>query len=51
MSATIVSRETSDDDDALDLVAVPGAAFAQLDIEQIIPNSRQPREVFLQEEA
>lgn len=50
MSATIVSRETSDDDDALDLVAVPGAAFAQLDIEQIIPNSRQPREVFLQEE-
>ncbi len=28
------------------LAAVPGAQFAQLDIESIVPNPRQPREVF-----
>lgn len=49
MSATIVSRETPKEDEP-DLVEVPGARFALLPPEQIIPNSRQPREVFAEEE-
>lgn len=35
-----VSRETSD------LMQVPGATFAEIPLEQIVPNSRQPRQVF-----
>ncbi|MDC4232537.1 ParB/RepB/Spo0J family partition protein [Actinomyces sp. B33] len=35
-----VSRETST------LVSVPGAVFAVIDIDSIIPNTRQPREIF-----
>lgn len=51
MSATIVSRETLEtDEQAPELVQVPGARFALLPLSQIIPNSRQPREVFAQEE-
>lgn len=50
MSATIVSRETSDDLDDVDLLEVPGARFAILPLAQIIPNSRQPREVFNENE-
>lgn len=46
MSATIVSRETLSDNDDIDLLEVPGARFAILPLSQIIPNSRQPREVF-----
>lgn len=49
MSATIVSRETTESDD-VELVDVPGARFAQLPLAQIIPNSRQPREIFDEEE-
>lgn len=49
MSATIVSRETSEDE-AVELRDVPGARFAQLPLAEIIPNSRQPREVFAEEE-
>lgn len=43
-----VSRETSED--APELMAVPGASFAVLRIAEIIPNSRQPREVFDEDE-
>ncbi len=50
MSATIVSRETSTSDDAVELMDVPGARFAVLPLSQIIPNSRQPRQVFDAEE-
>ena len=35
-----VSRETSD------LMQVPGATFAEIPVEQIVPNTRQPRQVF-----
>ena len=35
-----VSRETSD------LLQVPGATFAEIPLEQIVPNTRQPRQVF-----
>lgn len=35
-----VSRETSD------LLEVPGATFAEIPLEQIVPNTRQPRQVF-----
>lgn len=43
-----VSRETSEDDP--ELLAVPGASFGVLRLEEIIPNSRQPREVFDEDE-
>ena len=42
-SLSNVSRETSSDHE---LVPVPGAAFAEIAIDQIVPNSKQPREVF-----
>lgn len=42
-----VSRETSDD---AQLVPVPGASFAEIPIDQIVPNTKQPREVFNEEE-
>lgn len=35
-----VSRETSD------LMQVPGATFAEISLDQIVPNTRQPRQVF-----
>lgn len=38
-----VSRETSTDDE---LLPVPGASFAEIAIDQIVPNTKQPREVF-----
>ena len=38
-----VSRETSVDHE---LLPVPGASFAEVAIEQIVPNTKQPREVF-----
>lgn len=46
-----VSRETSvgaqvGDSEGLSLVPVPGATFAELPIEVIVPNRRQPRQVF-----
>lgn len=43
-----VSRETSTD--VPELIAVPGASFGVLRIDEIIPNSRQPREVFDEDE-
>jgi len=42
-SPSNVSRETSSDHE---LVPVPGASFAEIAIDQIVPNSKQPREVF-----
>ena len=39
----IVSRETSVD---RELLPVPGASFAEIAIDQIVPNTKQPREVF-----
>lgn len=42
-----VSRETSDD---AQLVPVPGASFAEIPIDQIVPNTKQPREVFNKED-
>lgn len=52
--AARVSRETSVDDAAAvtavenpnGLVPVPGATFAELPVELIVPNPRQPRQVF-----
>lgn len=41
------SRETSDD---AQLVPVPGASFAEIPIDQIVPNTKQPREVFNEED-
>ena len=38
-----VSRETSVDHE---LLQVPGASFAEIAIDQIVPNTKQPREVF-----
>lgn len=38
-----VSRETSVH---LELLPVPGASFAEIAIDQIVPNTKQPREVF-----
>lgn len=42
-----VSRETSVD---AQLVPVPGASFAEIPIDQIVPNTKQPREVFNEED-
>ena len=42
-----VSRETSDN---AQLVPVPGASFAEIPIDQIVPNTKQPREVFNEED-
>lgn len=39
----IVSRETSVENE---LIPVPGASFAEIAIDQIVPNTKQPREVF-----
>ena len=40
-----VSRETSED-----LLPVPGASFATIPLELIVPNTKQPREVFDEED-
>lgn len=42
-----VSRETSDE---RQLLPVPGASFAEIPINQIVPNTKQPREVFNEED-
>lgn len=41
-----VSRETSGSHSESDLVPVPGATFAELPTALIVPNPRQPRQVF-----
>ena len=42
-SVSNVSRETSEENE---LLPVPGASFAEIAIDQIVPNAKQPREVF-----
>ncbi|GAB3267804.1 hypothetical protein GCM10027449_00600 [Sinomonas notoginsengisoli] len=44
------SRATQRDTDDLDLVEVPGAQFAELKVEDIHPNRKQPRTAFDEEE-
>lgn len=46
-SQEIVSRETIPDDQ---LLPVPGARFAEIRVDAVIPNLHQPREVFDEEE-
>lgn len=43
-SAPHVSRETGSDDD--ELLPVDGATFAEIPVDSIVPNLRQPRQVF-----
>lgn len=43
-----VSRETLSEEDSF--IPVPGATFAEIPIEQIMPNTRQPRSVFDEED-
>ncbi|MBB5787211.1 ParB/RepB/Spo0J family partition protein [Jiangella mangrovi] len=43
-SAAHVSRETASGDD--DLLPVDGATFAEIPVDSIVPNLRQPRQVF-----
>lgn len=43
-AASATSRETED------LVAVPGVTYGEIDIDSIIPNARQPRNVFDEDE-
>lgn len=47
-SGTSVPADVSDSpaDPAVDLVPVPGAAFAELPLDAIVPNGLQPRQVF-----
>ncbi len=47
---TSLTDHGSPTEDGETLVAVPGATFAELPIEQIIPNTRQPRTVFDEDE-
>lgn len=52
-SAKRVSRETSRPDGEVDpdgLVPVPGATYADLPLDAIVPNRRQPRQVFDEDE-
>lgn len=42
-SAAHVSRETASDDD---LLPVDGATFAEIPVDSIVPNLRQPRQIF-----
>ncbi|KAE8763560.1 ParB/RepB/Spo0J family partition protein [Georgenia thermotolerans] len=42
--------EKGDDPDDGGLVPVPGASFAELPLNQIVPNTRQPRQVFDEED-
>ncbi|MDQ4491800.1 ParB/RepB/Spo0J family partition protein [Sinomonas sp. ASV486] len=44
------SKAKQRDTDDLDLVEVPGAQFAELPVEKIHPNRKQPRSVFNEEE-
>jgi ParB family chromosome partitioning protein len=45
-----VSRETSTSNNSGELLPVQGARFAELDVNAIRPNARQPRQVFEEEE-
>ncbi|PZF82753.1 ParB/RepB/Spo0J family partition protein [Jiangella anatolica] len=43
--SSVVSRETTDDDGG-DLLPVDGATFAEIPVDSIVPNLRQPRQIF-----
>lgn len=52
-AATVASHDAHTDDDVSretsvehELLPVPGASFAEIAIDQIVPNTKQPREVF-----
>lgn len=45
-----VAEDHNQSEDTSGLVPVPGATFAQIDVTQIRPNSRQPRTVFDEDE-
>ncbi|GGF47245.1 chromosome partitioning protein ParB [Marmoricola endophyticus] len=45
-SAAASGSESAVDEDAPTVGSVPGAHFAELPVEAIVPNARQPREVF-----
>lgn len=53
-SRTAVAEESSQDSEAPDsdveLAAVPGANFAEIDVTDILPNRKQPRQVFDEDE-
>ena len=42
-SSSSVSRETLEE---VELLPVPGASFAEVPVDQIVPNAKQPREIF-----
>lgn len=42
-SSSDVSRGTSEE---VELLPVPGASFAEVPVDQIVPNAKQPREIF-----
>lgn len=42
-SSSNVSRETLEE---VELLPVPGASFAEVPVDQIVPNAKQPREIF-----
>ncbi|VEI13340.1 ParB/RepB/Spo0J family partition protein [Trueperella bialowiezensis] len=44
--ATVETQNNSAESDDIDLVPVPGATFGDIPVEQIMPNPRQPREIF-----
>ena len=48
--STVPSATESDDLSTEELLAVPGATFGEIPLEWIIPNTRQPREVFDQDD-
>lgn len=48
-TATTASPNTSSDDKT-DLASIEGARFAELDVDSIVANARQPREVFDEDE-
>ncbi|MGO3083863.1 ParB/RepB/Spo0J family partition protein, partial [Ancrocorticia populi] len=49
-AAEAVSEEPTGDSNAEGLVAVPGTTYAELELDSIVPNQRQPRSVFDEDE-
>lgn len=45
-SAANVSRETKRKDSETELVPVPGATFGNIPLDEIVPNTKQPRQIF-----
>lgn len=49
-AAEAVAEEPTGDSNAEGLVAVPGTTYAELELDSIVPNQRQPRSVFDEDE-